>query len=119
MNADVAHLRWIDPRKSAQSGCLRVGSFFPQLDRQPAAVGGFVDVGDHLAGLENCDGAGGLGDDDGDGVGRGGDGCCGGVTRAEAVGERFACGVVFYLGTETVPFGPNLWAVPVSALWSA
>jgi uncharacterized protein len=38
---------------------------------------------------------------------------------SEAVGERFVCGVVFYLGTEAVPFGPNLWAVPVTALWSA
>ena len=36
---------------------------------------------------------------------------------AEVTGERFVCGVVFYLGTETVPFGPGLWAVPVSALW--
>lgn len=36
---------------------------------------------------------------------------------AEAVGERFACGVVLYAGRNIVPFGGNLYAVPVSALW--
>lgn len=35
----------------------------------------------------------------------------------EAVGERFACGVVLYAGRNIVPFGGNLYAVPVSALW--
>jgi uncharacterized protein len=36
----------------------------------------------------------------------------------DAVGERLRCGVVLYTGRETLPFGPRLWAVPVSALWS-
>lgn len=36
----------------------------------------------------------------------------------EAVGDRLRCGVVLYTGRETLPFGPRLWAVPVSALWS-
>jgi predicted AAA+ superfamily ATPase len=36
----------------------------------------------------------------------------------QAVGERLRCGVVLYTGRETLPFGPRLWAVPVSALWS-
>lgn len=37
---------------------------------------------------------------------------------AEAVGEEFAAGVVLYTGSEVVPFGPNLHAVPVSSLWA-
>ncbi|HET9551762.1 MAG TPA: DUF4143 domain-containing protein, partial [Anaeromyxobacteraceae bacterium] len=36
----------------------------------------------------------------------------------EAVGDRLRSGVVLYTGRETLPFGPRLWAVPVSALWS-
>jgi predicted AAA+ superfamily ATPase len=36
----------------------------------------------------------------------------------QAVGERLRCGVVLYTGRETLPFGPRLWAAPVSALWS-
>ena len=36
----------------------------------------------------------------------------------EAVGDRLRCGVVLYAGREKLPFGPRLWAVPVSALWS-
>jgi len=35
----------------------------------------------------------------------------------EAVGDRFERGIVIYPGTELVPFGENLWAVPVSFLW--
>jgi predicted AAA+ superfamily ATPase len=34
-------------------------------------------------------------------------------------GDRFACGVVLYVGEQTIPFGDGLWAVPVSALWAA
>ncbi|MGV8083919.1 MAG: ATP-binding protein [Coriobacteriia bacterium] len=37
----------------------------------------------------------------------------------EALGERFACGVVLYDGESCAPFGERLWAVPVSALWEA
>ncbi len=36
---------------------------------------------------------------------------------AEAVGKDFVAGVVLYPGSEVVPFGRNLFAVPVSALW--
>jgi predicted AAA+ superfamily ATPase len=36
----------------------------------------------------------------------------------EAVGDRLRCGVVLYTGRETLPFGPRLWALPVTALWS-
>ena len=35
----------------------------------------------------------------------------------EAVGERFVQGVVLHTGDVAVPFGSNLWAVPMSALW--
>lgn len=30
----------------------------------------------------------------------------------------FVCGIVLYCGKEFVPFGQNLWAVPISNLWS-
>jgi predicted AAA+ superfamily ATPase len=36
---------------------------------------------------------------------------------SEMVGDRFHRGVVFYTGQETLPFGPDMWAVPISALW--
>lgn len=36
---------------------------------------------------------------------------------AENLGEAFHRGIVLYTGTEVLPFGPQLWAVPVSALW--
>jgi len=36
---------------------------------------------------------------------------------ANAVGEAFHRGVVLYTGTEVLPFGPKLWAVPVAGLW--
>lgn len=36
---------------------------------------------------------------------------------AEAVGDKFSAGVLFYLGENVLPFGKGLWAVPVSALW--
>lgn len=32
-------------------------------------------------------------------------------------GHDFICGIVLYRGRDVVPFGPNLWAVPVSNLW--
>jgi hypothetical protein len=35
----------------------------------------------------------------------------------EEVGDKFRSGVVLYGGTEVVPFGEDLFAVPVSALW--
>ncbi len=35
----------------------------------------------------------------------------------QLVGERFRVGIVFYLGTHTLPFGEGFWAQPVSALW--
>lgn len=36
---------------------------------------------------------------------------------AEAMGKRFHRGVLLYTGSEPVTFGPNLHALPVSALW--
>ncbi len=33
-------------------------------------------------------------------------------------GERFTCGIVLHTGTEFVPFGPAMWAVPIQAMWS-
>ncbi|MBI1892955.1 MAG: ATP-binding protein, partial [Candidatus Rokubacteria bacterium] len=36
---------------------------------------------------------------------------------AEATGKRFHRGVLLYTGSEPVTFGPNLHALPVSALW--
>ena len=38
-------------------------------------------------------------------------------TLREAVGERFVQGVVLHTGGTAVPFGSDLWAVPMSALW--
>jgi len=35
----------------------------------------------------------------------------------EVGGKHFHRGIVLYTGTEVVPFGRNLHAVPVSALW--
>lgn len=35
----------------------------------------------------------------------------------DELGAQFHHGIVFYLGTEIMPFGKNLWAVPISALW--
>lgn len=37
---------------------------------------------------------------------------------AQDAGKRFAGGVVLYTGESTVPFGPRLWAAPISELWS-
>jgi predicted AAA+ superfamily ATPase len=36
---------------------------------------------------------------------------------AELAGSRFRRGVVFYLGSETVPFAKNIHAMPVESLW--
>lgn len=36
---------------------------------------------------------------------------------AERLGDDFVVGVVLYTGTSTLPFGPKLRAMPVSALW--
>jgi uncharacterized protein len=36
----------------------------------------------------------------------------------DALGDRFKAGVVVNTGTETLPFGERLWAVPVAGLWS-
>ena len=36
---------------------------------------------------------------------------------ADRFGDRLAAGVVLYTGRDTVPFGPRLAAVPMSALW--
>ena len=38
---------------------------------------------------------------------------------AEQTGRRFHRGVVLYRGSQTVPFGANLHAIPLSALWCA
>ncbi len=37
----------------------------------------------------------------------------------DAVGDRFAHGVVLYDGTATIPFGDRLHAVPIRTLWEA
>ncbi len=36
---------------------------------------------------------------------------------AGRVGDDFVAGIVLYTGTQTLPFGPRLRAVPVAALW--
>lgn len=36
----------------------------------------------------------------------------------DRLGPRFTVGVLVHAGTQTLPMGPQLWAVPVSALWS-
>ena len=36
----------------------------------------------------------------------------------EKLGDRFAAGVVLYLGERIVPLGDRLWAIPVQLLWS-
>jgi len=38
---------------------------------------------------------------------------------AGRTGGDFIAGIVFYTGTQTLPFGPRLRAMPVSALWQA
>jgi predicted AAA+ superfamily ATPase len=36
----------------------------------------------------------------------------------DAAGDSFHCGVVLYTGTGTVPFGPDLYAAPISSIWA-
>lgn len=36
----------------------------------------------------------------------------------EQTGQDFKCGVILYRGSQLVPFGEKLWAVPVAALWA-
>jgi len=35
----------------------------------------------------------------------------------EIAGERFTCGVVLYDGEVSLPFGPQLFALPMKCLW--
>lgn len=37
---------------------------------------------------------------------------------SESLGDRFHRGIVFYTGREVIPFGKNIHALPVSALWT-
>ena len=37
---------------------------------------------------------------------------------ASAVGRKWARGVVFYTGTEVIPFANNLHGIPVTHLWA-
>ena len=36
----------------------------------------------------------------------------------QAAGQNFLRGIIFYSGHETLPFGPDCWAVPIDALWN-
>jgi predicted AAA+ superfamily ATPase len=36
---------------------------------------------------------------------------------AERLGDDFVAGILLYTGDQTLPFGPGLRAMPVSALW--
>lgn len=38
---------------------------------------------------------------------------------AQAAGRRFLRGILLYFGEEAVPFGGNLYALPISSLWQA
>jgi predicted AAA+ superfamily ATPase len=38
-------------------------------------------------------------------------------TLRDAAGDGFVAGVVLYCGSQTLPFGERLWAVPMAALW--
>ena len=40
-------------------------------------------------------------------------------TLRDRLGDQFSCGVVVHCGDRPRPFGPKLYAVPVSALWAA
>lgn len=39
------------------------------------------------------------------------------VHLRERIGPRLRAGVVLYTGERTLPFGPGLWALPLSGLW--
>jgi hypothetical protein len=41
------------------------------------------------------------------------------VHLRERVGRRLRAGVVLYAGERTLPFGKDLWAVPLTALWQS
>lgn len=45
--------------------------------------------------------------------------CAGLEALAAAAGRRFVRGFVLYTGTQTVPLGERMYAVPVTRLWSA
>lgn len=38
-------------------------------------------------------------------------------TLRDLTSDDFICGIVLYRGTDVVPFGKNIWAVPISNLW--
>jgi hypothetical protein len=38
-------------------------------------------------------------------------------TLQQKLGDRFLAGIVLYCGTQTLPFGPGLACMPISALW--
>jgi predicted AAA+ superfamily ATPase len=40
------------------------------------------------------------------------------VHMRERMGGRLIIGAVLYAGEQTLPFGPGLWALPLSALWT-
>jgi predicted AAA+ superfamily ATPase len=37
---------------------------------------------------------------------------------AEMAGKHFQRGIVLYTGSEAIPFGPNLYALPIDSIWS-
>jgi predicted AAA+ superfamily ATPase len=36
---------------------------------------------------------------------------------SEQMNEKFIKGIVFYCGSQVVPFGKNLWALPINCIW--
>lgn len=36
----------------------------------------------------------------------------------QAAGQNFLRGVILYNGHETLPFGPDCWAILIDALWT-
>jgi hypothetical protein len=36
---------------------------------------------------------------------------------AQNMDQKFIKGIVFYCGSQVVPFGNNLWALPITCLW--
>jgi hypothetical protein len=38
---------------------------------------------------------------------------------ADRIGDDFVAGIVLYTGTQTLPFGPRMRAMPVSVLWQS
>jgi uncharacterized protein len=36
----------------------------------------------------------------------------------DKLGERFRLGVLLYSGSQPLPFGDRLWALPLSSLWT-